>query len=233
MYQELARELTVDMSVYGLFSQSEIDLLEWPVDRPLPPFSIEALAGAYVDFIRAQQPHGPYYLGGYSIGGVLAYEVAQRLIGLGEEVGLLAMLDCAMPGRGWQHLKAGIVRRLRMLQRDGWQHLGHLYRQMRQQKTARTQPGGRRNQVYARAIREYKARASAMPMAFFQAAGDASTEPAYGWSALVSNIVIERVPGRHGDVLEMPNVSALAGHLSRHLTQRIANHSLLPAPATA
>lgn len=233
MYQELARNLTVDMSVYGLFSQAEIDLTDWPADRPLPPFSIETLAGAYVDLIRAAQPNGPYYIGGYSIGGVLAYEVAQRLIAMDEEVGLLVMLDCAMPGRGWQHLRAGIVRRSRMLQRDGWQHLGHLFRQVRQQKAALALPGGQRNQVYARAIRDYKARASAMPVAFFQAAGDASTEPAYGWGALASNIVIERVPGRHGDVLEMPNVSTLASHLSRHLNQRMANCSLVPPPATA
>ncbi len=233
MYQELARNLTVDMPVYGLFSQAEIDLTDWPADSPLPPFSIETLAGAYVDLIRAAQPQGPYYIGGYSIGGVLAYEVAQRLIAMDEEVGLLVMLDCAMPGRGWQHLRAGIVRRSRMLQRDGWQHLGHLYRQVRQQKAARTLPGGQRNQVYARAIRDYKAKASAMPVAFFQAAGDASTEPAYGWGALASNIVIERVPGRHGDVLEMPNVSILAGHLSHHLNLRMANCSLLPPPANA
>lgn len=232
MYQELARELTVDISVYGLFSQAEIDLTDWPADRPLPPFSIETLADAYVDLIRAQQPHGPYFIGGYSIGGVLAYEVAQRLIAMDQEVGLLVMLDCAMPGRGFQHLRAGIVRRSRILQRDGWKHLGHLYRQMRQQKAARTQPGGQRNQVYVRAIRDYKAKASAMPVAFFQAAGDASTEPAYGWGALASNIVIERVPGRHGDVLEMPNVSTLASHLSRHLNLRTTNCSLLPPPAT-
>lgn len=233
MYHELARELTVDIPVYGLFSQAEIDLTDWPADRPLPPFSIEALAGAYVDLIRAEQPHGPYFLGGYSIGGVLAYEVAQRLIGMGEEIGLLVMLDCAMPGRGWQYLKAGIVRRSRMFRRDGWQHLTHLYRQVKQQKVARTLPGGGRNQVYALAIRQYKASASSMPVAFFQAAGDASTEPAYGWGKLASNIAIELVPGKHGDMLAMPNVAELANHLSEHLGQRIAKHSSLPHSTTA
>ncbi len=217
MYQELARQLTVDMPVYGLFSQAEIDLLEWPVHRPLPPFSVEALAGAYVDLIRAQQPHGPYYLGGFSIGGVLAYEAAQRLIQDGEEVGLLVMLDCAMPGRGWRRLKAGVVRRIRMIRRDGWRHFVHLYRQLRQLQIASGQAGGRRNQVYAQAIHQYQARASNVPVAFFQAAGDTSTEPAYGWGELASSMTVKLVPGRHSDILETPNVSELARELSLQL----------------
>ncbi len=219
MYQPLARQLSVDMPVYGLFSQAEIDLLEWPVDRPLPPFSVEALAGAYVDLVRTQQPHGPYYLGGFSIGGVLAYEVAQRLIDAGEKVGLLVMLDCAMPGRGWKRLKAGITRRYRLMQRDGWRHFIHLYRQLVRLKTARSQPGGRRNEVYAQAILQYKASTSLIPVAFFQAAGDTSTEPGYGWGSLASNMVIELVPGQHSDILERPNVSELARNLSRHLAE--------------
>jgi amino acid adenylation domain-containing protein len=217
MYQELARQLSVSMPVYGLFSQAEIDLLEWPVDQPLPPFSIEVLAGAYLDLIRAQQPHGPYYLGGYSIGGVLAYEVAQRLQSLGEEVRLLVMLDCALPGHGWRHLWAAIVRRMRIFRRDGLSHLTHLYRQLRLQQAASNLPGGRRIQAYAQAIRQYGPKPSAVPMAFFQAAGDAAIEPAYGWRSLVPAVVIERINGNHTDVLEMPNVTDLARHLSRHL----------------
>ncbi|MFT3812150.1 MAG: amino acid adenylation domain-containing protein [Acidovorax sp.] len=231
MYQELARQLTIDMSVHGLFSQAEIDLLDWPVDQPLPPFPIEVLAGAYVDLIRARQPHGPYYLGGFSIGGVLAYEVAQRLIAAGEEIGLLVMLDCALPGRGWKRLKAGITRRARMIRRDGWGHFTHLYRQMRVLKASSAQPGGRRNQVYAQAILEYQARASTMPVAFFQAAGDASTEPAYGWGALAPNMTIELVPGKHADILETPNVSELARHLSRQLLA--AQHPALAMDSSA
>lgn len=218
MYQELARRLDVDLPVYGLFSQTEIDLLEWPVDQALPPVSVDALANEYLDLIRAQQPHGPYRLGGYSIGGVLAYEVAQRLQRQGEEVSLLVMLDCALPGHGWRHLRAGIVRRLRIFRRDGLAHLKHLYRQVRLQQAASQDPGGRRIQAYAQAIRLYRARPGAFPMAFFQAAGDASTEPAYGWRSLVPTVVIERISGNHIDILDMPHVADLARRLSRHLS---------------
>lgn len=217
MYQELARQLSVDMPVYGLFSEAEIKLLEWPVDQPLPPFSVMALADAYLKLIRTQQPTGPYSLGGYSIGGVLAYEVAQRLQSQGEEVRLLVMLDCALPGQGWRHIKAGVVRRLRMFRRDGFSHLTHIFRRVRLQQTAQTLPGGRRIQAYSTAIRQYEPGPSAIPMVFFQASGDASTEPGYGWRSLVPAAVIERINGNHMDILEAPNVTELARRLSWHL----------------
>jgi amino acid adenylation domain-containing protein len=229
MYQTLASELDAPMSVYGLFSQTEIDLLELPVDRPLPDLSIEALAGSYVALIQGLQAHGPYYLGGYSIGGVLAYEVAQRLLANGEKVGLVVMLDCALPGGGWRYALAGIVRRIRMLRRDGLRHMIHLYRQLRVLKAAGADPGGRRNLVYARAIQRYKASPSAVPVAFFQAAGDASSEPAYGWHALATHIDIERVPGRHADMLEMANAVELARRLSEHLARRVMTDAPKPA----
>jgi thioesterase domain-containing protein len=127
------------------------------------------------------------------------------------------MLDCALPGHGFKHIRAGLERRLRILRRDGPSHLTHLYRQLRLQQSARTLPGGRRIQAYAQAIRDHDASPSAIPMAFFQAAGDASTEPAYGWRSLVPSVVIERVAGNHIDILDMPHVANLAQRISHHL----------------
>jgi len=218
LYKELAQHLQIDMPVYGLFSQTEIDLLEQPVSQALPTLSVESLADTYLRTIRERQPQGPYHLGGFSIGGVVAYEVAQRLRQQGEEVALLVMLDCARPGRGWNRLVAGLVRRWRLLRREGWQHVVHLLRQAHRIEAARAQPGGRRNLAYAQAIKNYRATGSTVPVAFFQAAADPSSEPAYGWTALATNMVIERVPGRHMEILEPPQVTALACQLTRWLT---------------
>jgi amino acid adenylation domain-containing protein len=230
LYRQLAHHLDIDIPVYGLYSQTEIDLLEWPVDSPLPQLSIDALADEYLQIIRAQQPHGPYFIGGYSFGGVMAYEVAQRLIGMGETVGLLVMLDCAKPGKGWKRLKKGIMRRIRMFRRDGWQHLTHIGRQISAQKESLALPGGRRTQAYAQAVKQYQAVPSgSIPVAFFQAAGDASTEPAYGWGSLVENLVLERVPGKHGDILEMPNAIELARRIQPYLADALAAPILTPA----
>ena len=65
--------------------------------RRAPHRSIHALATEFLADIRRKQPHGPYYLGGFSAGGIAAYEVAQMLTRQGESVALLALLDAFSP----------------------------------------------------------------------------------------------------------------------------------------
>jgi thioesterase domain-containing protein len=62
-------------------------------DEPLE--SVAEMAEHYIGAIRSIQPKGPYHLGGYSMGGVVAYEMALQLHDSGDGVGLLAMLDAA------------------------------------------------------------------------------------------------------------------------------------------
>ena len=79
---------------------------EWPLFGFAAPglnsdapffFSLEAMAAAYLQDIRQRQPHGPYLLGGYSMGGVVAYEMTRQLQAAGETVGLLVMIDAFAP----------------------------------------------------------------------------------------------------------------------------------------
>ena len=67
------------------------DLLEETGPRPLR--SIEAVAAFYLQQIRKVVPPGPYFLVGESVGGKVAYEMAQQLLRQGEQVPILAMLD--------------------------------------------------------------------------------------------------------------------------------------------
>ncbi len=55
------------------------------------------MADAYIAEMRTVQPRGPYFLGGFSGGGITAYEIAQRLKASGEEVALLVFLDTPLP----------------------------------------------------------------------------------------------------------------------------------------
>jgi thioesterase domain-containing protein len=55
------------------------------------------MARDYVEEIRQVQPHGPYYLGGFSGGGIAAYEISRQLEAAGEEVALIVMLDTPIP----------------------------------------------------------------------------------------------------------------------------------------
>jgi amino acid adenylation domain-containing protein len=89
-YLDLARHLGTDQPTYGL---QALDM-----DDGVDPFAgIEAMAARYVAEIRQHQPHGPYLIGGWSLGGVIAYEVAQQLTLAGEEVAALLLLDCSLP----------------------------------------------------------------------------------------------------------------------------------------
>jgi amino acid adenylation domain-containing protein len=66
---------------------------------------IEDIASEYIKNIRTVQPTGPYYLAGYSVGGVIIFEMAQQLFNQGEEVKLLALFDTACPTY-FQHQKS-------------------------------------------------------------------------------------------------------------------------------
>ena len=57
------------------------------------PATIEQAAANYVELIRSVQPKGPYSIGGFCNGGIVMYEVAQQLIGAGETVATLVLLD--------------------------------------------------------------------------------------------------------------------------------------------
>jgi len=64
------------------------------LDGVTPPLdSIQAMAAKYVDEIRKVQPHGPYHIGGLSLGGIITLEMARLLKEQGEEIGCLIMLD--------------------------------------------------------------------------------------------------------------------------------------------
>lgn len=65
-------------------------------DAPFFP-SLQAMAAAYLHDVRAGQPQGPYLLGGYSMGGVVAYEMARQLEEAGERTELLVLIDAFAP----------------------------------------------------------------------------------------------------------------------------------------
>lgn len=65
--------------------------------------SLESFAANYVRDLRSVQPRGPYWLCGYSFGGVCAYEMARQLVGEGDEVVFLGIVDVGpgYRGPGW------------------------------------------------------------------------------------------------------------------------------------
>ena len=86
LYRDLARHIGPEQPVYGLQARG--------LDGIATPFTtFEEMAAHYIKEIKSVQPQGPYYLGGYCLGGAIALEIAQQLQAQGEEIALLAMLE--------------------------------------------------------------------------------------------------------------------------------------------
>jgi thioesterase domain-containing protein len=87
-FRHLARLLGADQRFYGIQAPPEMRNSEFPS-------SVEAMARYYVEALTAFQPEGPYLLGGWSAGSIIALEMAQQLRASGREVALLVALDGA------------------------------------------------------------------------------------------------------------------------------------------
>lgn len=82
------KDTDVDCPVYAL---------SWPPFNDVCPPTLKEIAAAAILAIREIQPHGPYRFAGYSSGAILAYAMAQRLLGLGEPVSFMAFIDVTLP----------------------------------------------------------------------------------------------------------------------------------------
>jgi thioesterase domain-containing protein len=101
------RHIATDHPIYGMQVRG-IDGLDEPLER------IEDMAEFYLDATKKLQPRGPYILVGYSLGGLVVLEMAQRLLAHGEKVALLAMLDA------YPHIRyLSMGQRVRLIARQG------------------------------------------------------------------------------------------------------------------
>ncbi len=91
VFKDLARYLGSEQPFYGLQARG--------LDGKQPPLSrIEDIAAYYIQEVRTVQPQGPYFLAGYSSGGLIAFEMAQQLHRQGEKIAFLAVFDTFVPG---------------------------------------------------------------------------------------------------------------------------------------
>ena len=118
-FSKLAKSIGTGHAIYGIQAKG-VDGMEEPFDR------IEDMAKFYLDALGDVQPQGPYFLIGYSFGGLVALEMAQRLSEGGETVALLVLIDAYPHPR---YLSPG--QRLRLMARRTWRHV----LEMRQRST--------------------------------------------------------------------------------------------------
>jgi amino acid adenylation domain-containing protein len=116
-YAGLPPLLDSDQPVYGLRSVG-LDGDRKPLEH------IAEIAEHFLGEIRRLQPHGPYQLVGFCIGGITAFEIAQRLVACGEEVSLLAVIETWPPSCIPVHQPTSALLRLVSLARAAPRHLG-------------------------------------------------------------------------------------------------------------
>jgi amino acid adenylation domain-containing protein len=91
LLRELALELGDDQPFLGLgFNPAELEQLA-------TPYTLEDICAHLVRAIREQQPEGPYFLGGFCLNGLIAFETARQLTAQGERVALLALFEAVNP----------------------------------------------------------------------------------------------------------------------------------------
>lgn len=86
LFNALARYIDIDQPIYGLQAKGINS-------NDKPHNTIEEMATYYINSIMETNPEGPYYLAGYSLGGLVAFEVSKQLLAIGKEIKLLAMFD--------------------------------------------------------------------------------------------------------------------------------------------
>jgi amino acid adenylation domain-containing protein len=138
-YANLAQYLDVERPVYAFNSLDSEGLDEFT--------TIEEMAAHYIQEMRAVQPRGPYHLGGYCFGGLVAYEMAQQLVGRGESVALLALMNATPPNSSFERVPLTAAW-LGQFAVNSWHWFRHFFRW----------GSGHRRQFLARKVRVWRKR---------------------------------------------------------------------------
>lgn len=243
-YRELARHVGDAQPFYGIQCLG-LDGEDVPFVR------IDEMAAHYGREIRKVQPVGPYYLGGYSFGGRVAYVLAQQLLAAGEEVAFLGLIDsyCHTGQRriGMGQWMARHMDRLRVLRaRQIPAYFGIRVRNSAEmafmalrlrlfsaawsyyESRRREIPRFLRRPVEANDIirRDYQAQPYDGAATLFKAELYAWNHPHAhdGWHDLVKGgLEIRPIPGRHFEIVKPPHVETLARELSDCLNRAQAN----------
>ncbi|HEY4903815.1 MAG TPA: amino acid adenylation domain-containing protein [Candidatus Sulfotelmatobacter sp.] len=213
-FHALAQHMGTDRPFYGVQAQG----LEG--DRAFHT-KVEEMAAFYIKEIRALQPEGPYHLGGYSLGGLIAFEMSRQLQADGQEVGLLALLD-TYPGKP----KSNKLLLSTLLTLPRHEQLSYLM-----QRAKRIRKGVKRRfealflpaplkavrKVFSVAEEGYRPQVYFGSATWFRATEKGLRgvdNPTDDWSKWVTGgVEVHEIEGDHGSILKEPQV--------RHLAERV------------
>jgi acetoacetyl-CoA synthetase len=212
---QIVKHIQTPRAIHGMQAKG-IDGVEEPLDR------IEDMARYSLEAVRQVQPRGPYILIGFSLGGLVALEMAQQLIAQGERVGLLAMLD------SYPHVsRLSRGQRARLWARQTWRRAARRLQWLGvsppYQTTVEAAPSPAlqhfRDSSYL-ALERYQPRFYPGKINFVRAATptDFPADPAAVWSNLAHEFELETVPGDHLGIMTT-HFESLASVISGYLRE--------------
>ncbi len=248
-YCQLAQQLGSDQPFYGL-QPFGLDGNQTPFDR------LETIAAHYIQAIRTVQPQGPYFLGGWSFGGLVAFEMAQQLQQAGQTVALLALLDTPAPIAAnqpslWSSLTFLIKTAVRSLvpfaidylalltssneswktrlQRVAMTHLLPQESRLRLLDELTLRPMLRVFAANSHAAKRYVSHVYPSPITLFRTADSVGLrhDTTLGWQTLTrAEVAVHQMPGNHFSMLRQPQVEVLASQLERCMETARLEHGM-------
>lgn len=251
--RHLAHLLGSDRPFYGLQARGLYG-------EEQPHRSMVEAARDYIAEMRVVQPNGPYYLGGFSGGGITAFEIAQQLEQAGETVAMLALLDSPLPQRRPLRLPDRVLIKVQDIRRQGPLFIGRWLNdrirwelaKLRGIAPASGETGETRfhntaiEAAFLHAASQYTPRHWDGPLTLFRPppAGQwqvtkgqlVNSERAYvlhdnDWSQFVPGMKVVEVPGDHDSMVLEPNVRVLAKRMQKAIQDAEARIARQSRPA--
>jgi amino acid adenylation domain-containing protein len=240
-YLPLREYLGPDQPLYGLQSPG-LESGELPLAR------VEEMAACYLAALRTVQPDGPYLLGGWSMGGLIAYEMTQQLQAQGEAVDLLVLIDSnSTPlqerwdlNDEWAVLRTFAETHLISLENLNMEDesvrklgpeevLDHVFEQVRAAKLIPADVGisqvRRILNVFRsnmQAMQDYVSRPLGNRVRLIRAVDPAARDEfslSLGWADLATEVEVATVEGNHFTILREPQVAVVAQQLKLWLAE--------------
>jgi thioesterase domain-containing protein/aryl carrier-like protein len=222
-FRDISRAMEAGQPFYGLQARG-IDGVSKPHE------TIEEMAEAYLAEIRAAQPSGPYMLGGYSGGGLVAFEMARRLTESGERVELLAFIDTFHPEMPLRQFTLRM--RVARLRSEGTSYLTGAFRRWRDDAQAARDDRAISDALAAGKPVPFDLRDRQLTRNFERAAVYADAGPNYGWDRhVLGGVEVVLVPGNHHTLLLGSNAEPLVQSLRRALADASQRSGPNPGPA--
>ncbi len=235
--RQLALLVGKDRPVYGLQAKGL-------VGNDAPHSRIEDAAQSCLDEIRQIQPEGPYLLGGFSGGGITAYEIAQQLKDQGQDTAALILLDTPLPVRPPLSRRDKALIKLAGLRSKGAGYIGEWAKnriawEVEKRRAAPAETGAlpefnnrKIELAFRTAVESYALRPWTGPLTLFRPPLDRKWQVSSGnwvsaareyvfddneWTRWAAQTEVAEVPGDHDSMVLVPNVSVLAAGVKARL----------------